>query len=180
MYSGSPQGIGEHIINVCYCYYYYCTLQERAPITTWHFSNWHLLFLLSLPLTTAPHDSSSLIYSKNLSSGATVRKSINFISTYWEDNTALQLYPHFNVTCLFNRSWDSLLARVQDSLSKGCEFKSRLGQQENFLIPSQLCVLTVIQCPFHPQVTTVAHKWLWSFCQKCTWQVTPKHAYTLG
>ena len=30
-----------------------------------------------------------------------------------------------------------------------------------------------------PPVTTVAHKRPQSFCQKCWWQVTPKHAYTL-
>ena len=33
--------------------------------------------------------------------------------------------------------------------------------------------------PFHPCVTTVAHKRPWSFCQKRRWQVTAKHTYTL-
>ena len=33
--------------------------------------------------------------------------------------------------------------------------------------------------PFHPHVTAVAHKRPWSFCQKCRWQVTVKHACTL-
>ena len=33
--------------------------------------------------------------------------------------------------------------------------------------------------PFHPRVTTVARKKSRSFCQKCRWQVTAKHAYTL-
>jgi len=33
--------------------------------------------------------------------------------------------------------------------------------------------------PFHPRVTTVARKSSRSFCQKCRWQVTAKHAYTL-
>ena len=33
--------------------------------------------------------------------------------------------------------------------------------------------------PFHPRVTAVACKISWSFCQKCRWQVTAKHAYTL-
>ena len=47
-----------------------------------------------------------------------------------------------------------------------------------FLLQSQLCVLTLIRCPFHPLVTAVARKRLRSFCQKCRWQVTPKHAYT--
>ena len=32
---------------------------------------------------------------------------------------------------------------------------------------------------FHPCVTTVARKRPWSFRQKCRWQVTAKHAYTL-
>ena len=40
-------------------------------------------------------------------------------------------------------------------------------------------MLTLILCPFHPCVATVAHKRPWPFCQKCRWQVTPKHAYTL-
>ena len=33
--------------------------------------------------------------------------------------------------------------------------------------------------PFHPRVTAVARKRSQSFCQKCRWQVTAKHAYTL-
>ena len=32
---------------------------------------------------------------------------------------------------------------------------------------------------FHPRVTTVARKRSRSFCQKCRWQVTAKHEYTL-
>ena len=32
-------------------------------------------------------------------------------------------------------------------------------------------MLTLIRCLFHPPVTAV--------CQKCAWQVAPKHAYTL-
>ena len=47
-----------------------------------------------------------------------------------------------------------------------------------FLLQSQLCVLTLIWCPFRPLATAVAHKRPGSFCQKCRWQVTPKHAYT--
>ena len=41
------------------------------------------------------------------------------------------------------------------------------------------CVLTLIRCPFHFRVTAVVRKTLSSFCQKCIWQVTAKHAYTL-
>ena len=33
--------------------------------------------------------------------------------------------------------------------------------------------------PFHPRVTAVASKRPRSFCQKCRWQVTAKHVYTL-
>ena len=45
-----------------------------------------------------------------------------------------------------------------------------------FLLPELTCVLTLVRCPFHPGVTIVAHKRPRSFCQKCRWQVTPKHA----
>ena len=41
-----------------------------------------------------------------------------------------------------------------------------------------LCRL-LFRYPFHPRVTTVARKKSRSFCQKCRWQVTAKHAYTL-
>ena len=37
----------------------------------------------------------------------------------------------------------------------------------------------LIRSPFHPRVTVVACTRPRSFCQKCRWQVTPKHAYTL-
>ena len=74
---------------------------------------------------------------------------------------------------------DSLLVRVPGFWSKGCEFESRQEWQKNFLLQSQLCMLTVIQCLFHPCVTAVARKRPRSFCQKCRWQVPPKDAYTL-
>ena len=51
-------------------------------------------------------------------------------------------------------------------------------RRENFLLQSQLCVLTLIRCPFHPRITAVARKRPLSFSQKGRWQVTPKHAYT--
>ena len=43
---------------------------------------------------------------------------------------------------------------------------------------SSLCWL-IFRYPFHPRVIAVAHKRPRSFCQKCRWQVTAKHAYTL-
>ena len=52
-------------------------------------------------------------------------------------------------------------------------------RRENFLLQSQLYALTLIRCPFHPRVTTVVRKRARAFHQKCMWQVTPKHAYTL-
>ena len=78
-----------------------------------------------------------------------------------------------------SHSRDSLLVRAPDSWSKGCEFESLQERLENFLLQSQLCVLTLIACPFHSLVYAVACKRARSFCQKCRWQVTPKHAYTL-
>ena len=33
--------------------------------------------------------------------------------------------------------------------------------------------------PFQPRVTAVACQRSWSFCEKCRWQVTAKHTYTL-
>ena len=79
----------------------------------------------------------------------------------------------------FKCDWDSLLVRAPDSWSKGFEFESWQKQRDNFLLQSQLCMLTLIRCPFHPRVTAVARKRPRSFSQKCRWQVTPKYAYTL-
>ena len=75
-------------------------------------------------------------------------------------------------------SQDSLFVRAPDSWSKGCRFKSRQERQENFLLQSQLCVLTLIWCLFC--VTGVACKRPRSFCQKCVWQLAPKQEHTLG
>ena len=62
---------------------------------------------------------------------------------------------------------------MPDLWSKGCEFQSRQERRENFLLQSQLCVLTLIRCPFHPRVIATARKRPRSFCQKCKWQATP-------
>ena len=40
-------------------------------------------------------------------------------------------------------------------------------------------MLTLIQCSFHPCVTTVARKRPRPCCQKCRWQVTSECTYTL-
>ena len=44
---------------------------------------------------------------------------------------------------------------------------------------STFCADSYFRYPFHARVTTVARKKSRSFCQKCRWQVTAKHAYTL-
>ena len=41
-----------------------------------------------------------------------------------------------------------------------------------------LCWL-VFRYSFHPRVTAVARERSRSFCQKCRWQITAKHAYTI-
>ena len=66
-----------------------------------------------------------------------------------------------------------------DLRSKSCEFESQQKWQENFLLWSFFCLLTLIWCLLHPHVTEVACKRPRSFCQKCRWQVTLKHAYNL-
>ena len=107
-----------------------------------------------------------------------------------EANIGLEMQWLFNDRCrlgcmltfcsfyLSQGSQDSLLVRAPDSWSEGCKFESQQEQWENFLLQSQLCVLTLIWCSFHPRVTAVARKRPRSFCQKCRWQFTPKHAYT--
>ena len=40
-------------------------------------------------------------------------------------------------------------------------------------------MLTLIRCPFHTRTPQRHVKRSRSFCQKCRWQVTPEHAYTL-
>ena len=67
----------------------------------------------------------------------------------------------------YKGSRDSLLVRAPDSWSKGREFEARRKRRENFLLQSQLCMLTLIRCPFHPRVTVVARKSFRPFCQKC-------------
>ena len=76
------------------------------------------------------------------------------------------------------RGWDSSVVRAPDLWLKGRGFKSQQEQWENFLLQGRLSVL-LFRYLFHPHVTAVACKRPWSFCQKCRWQVTAKHSYTL-
>ena len=80
---------------------------------------------------------------------------------------------------LHNRGADSLVVRAPDSWLKGRGFESLQERRENFLLQGRLSVLTLIRYPFHARVTAVARKRSRSFCQKCRWQVTAKHTYTL-
>ena len=50
-----------------------------------------------------------------------------------------------------------MLVRAPDSSSKGCQFESRQKRRQNFLLHSQLCVLTLIPCPFRS--TPVLPQW---------------------
>ena len=54
-------------------------------------------------------------------------------------------------------SRDSLLVRAPDSGSTGCGFESGQERRENFLLQSQLCVLTLIRCPFRHLVLPQWH-----------------------
>ena len=98
--------------------------------------------------------------------------------SYWSFQLYIRSLLNWLVNCGCGER-ESSLVRAPDSLLKGCEFESRQERWEKFPLQSQLCVLTLIRCPFHPRVTAVARKRPRSFCQKCRWQVIPKHAYTL-
>ena len=74
---------------------------------------------------------------------------------------------------------DSSVVRAPDSWLKGRGFESLLERRENFFSRVDFLCWLLFRYPFHPRVTTVARKKSRSFCQKCRWQVTAKHAYTL-
>ena len=74
---------------------------------------------------------------------------------------------------------DSSVVRAPDSWMKGRGFVSLQEPRENFLLQGQLSVLTLLSVSVPPRATSVARKRSRSFCQKCRWQVTAKHASTL-
>ena len=51
--------------------------------------------------------------------------------------------------------------------------------QNKFLLQSELSVLTLIRCPFHPVLPQWHEKDPGHSAKKCRWQVTPKRSYTL-
>ena len=67
----------------------------------------------------------------------------------------------------------SVVERLLGSWLKGRGFESPQERRENFLLHGQVSVLTLIS------VSVIARKRSRAFCQKCRWQVTAKHAYTL-
>ena len=75
----------------------------------------------------------------------------------------LCILPSLDSSLVDRRTRDQKVASLNPGRSGGRIFFSRV----NFV------------CPFQPRVTAVARKRLLSFCQKCRWQFTPKHAYAL-
>ena len=76
-------------------------------------------------------------------------------------------------------SRDSSVVRVPGSWSKGHGFKPSWSSRRMFFSRVTFLCWFLFWCPFHPCVAAVAHKRSRSFCQKCRWQVTAKHACTL-
>ena len=77
-------------------------------------------------------------------------------------------------TCV-SVSWGS-----QDSMLVECRTHDRKVASSNpgrsggsFLLQSQLCVLTLIRCPFHPCVTAVARKRPRTFCHSAGGRLHP-------
>ena len=83
------------------------------------------------------------------------------------DYSASSGYPGAGIAQRLERDWK--VAGSNPCMSSGRIFLSRVDF---------LCGL-LFQYPFHPRVTAVARKRSRSFCQRCRWQVTAKHAYTL-
>ena len=94
----------------------------------------------------------------------------------WFDGCPLN-YMCFILQCLQGAGIAQWLDR--HSWLKGCGFESLQERWENFLLQGWLSVLALISVSVPPHVTIVACKRSRSFCQKCRWQVTAKHAYPL-
>ena len=76
-------------------------------------------------------------------------------------------------------SGDSSVVRASDSWLKGRGLSPcRSGWWIFFSVVNFLC-WPLFRYLFHPRVPAVTRKRTRSFCQKCRWQVTAKHACTL-
>ena len=152
-------------------HYHDVLLQQTQHIMTQQrtlFTHWN-----SPPLTDTPMQYNKLNRHYNVTN-----TNLTFTNplTVWGTTHSKTNSRYFHCIHKLYGSWDSLLVRATDAWSKGCEFESWQERRENFLLQSQLCVLTLIWCSFHPYVTAEACKRPWSFHRKCRWQ---KHAYTL-
>ena len=74
-------------------------------------------------------------------------------------------------------SWGGSVVTAPDTCSNGPGFESPQERRESFLLQGQLSVLTLISVTVPPPC--YCSKRSRSFCQKCRWQVTAKHAHTL-
>ena len=74
---------------------------------------------------------------------------------------------------------DSLVGRVPDLWWKDCEFDSQQEWQGEFASPVLTFCGNSHSLSMPPHVIAVTCKRPQSFCQKCRWQVTPKHMYIL-
>ena len=82
--------------------------------------------------------------------------------------------------CLCNRrSRDSLVVRVPESWLKGPWVQVTAGAAGGFSSPWSNFCADLFQYLFYTCVKAVAPERSWSFCQKCMWQVTAKHTYSL-
>ena len=101
---------------------------------------------------------------------------------FWVRLLALQ-FSHIHMCTAQQETWTGsriaqwLECRTPDWKVTGLN-PCRTGGRIFFSRVNFLCWL-LFQYPFHPRVTAVARKRSRPFCQKCRWQVTAKHAYTL-
>ena len=85
-------------------------------------------------------------------------------------------------THLLRLTWgggDSSVVRALDSWLKVAGSNPCWNSGRIFFSRVDFLCWLLFRYPFHPRVTTVARKRSRSFCQKCRWQVTAKHAHTL-
>ena len=113
------------------------------------------------------------------------RKSWSYQTFFLVDTAHLA----FLLLCFFVLFWSAFCRRMGAGIAQWLEHRTRdwkvagsnpcwNGGRIFFSRVDFLCWL-LFRYPFHPCVTTVARKKSRSFCQKCRWQVTAKHAYTL-
>ena len=70
-------------------------------------------------------------------------------------------------------------ARIAQWLELQARVRLPAGAVREFSSPGSAFCADLFSYPFHTRVTAVARKRSRSFCQKCRWRVTAKHACTL-